>query len=74
MTAQDLAEAKAELATLRAARLQRLTGKAIASVGSTGESVAYAAVTLADIERRIVELQAEIRFADPCARGALHLC
>lgn len=49
----------ATLDDLRAARDKLLTGKRAVTVTSGGRSVSYALADLADIERRIRELEAE---------------
>lgn len=63
----DLAEMRAELAALKSARIKILTQRAIVSMreGAAGGSaeVAYGQASIADLDNRIVRLEAEIAVA-----------
>lgn len=72
MTAQELDEAKADLVLAKAA-LRRRLGKDIASVGSTGENVAYAKASVTELRDIIADLSTQIRLSDPIGYGALHI-
>lgn len=73
MNLQELQDARAELATLKASRLQRLTRGTVRSAGNGGENVSRELATYDQLDLRIRELEREIRMAEGRWFGALHL-
>lgn len=71
ITPQELAEAKADLAAVKAALRKRAGGKDIASAGSSGETVSYAKATVAELRLMKSDLEFAISLAERCG-GALH--
>jgi hypothetical protein len=73
MTPSELAEAKAELAELKAVRLARLKKGALRGVGNGSERIEREPAAYADLANRIRELDREIRMGEGTWFGTLHL-
>ena len=71
MTAQELADAKVDLAAAEAALRKRVGGKELQSATSTGEGVVYAKATVNGLRDIINELETAICCGNPYGLGAL---
>ncbi|MEE7490579.1 hypothetical protein SAMN02799622_04208 [Methylobacterium sp. UNC378MF] len=73
MTAQELDEAKADLALAKAALRRRLGPKDVAAVASTGENVALAKASVTELRDIIADLETRVRLSGPCGFGAIYI-
>ncbi|MEE8629697.1 MULTISPECIES: hypothetical protein [Methylobacterium] len=77
MTEQELAETRADLASMKEALRRRIGGKALQQVGntsgSTSETVTYAGISVAELRAMIAEAEVKIRLSSPGGYGAIHV-
>ncbi|BCM83582.1 hypothetical protein [Methylobacterium indicum] len=72
MNAQELDEAKSDLALAKAA-LRRRLGKDIQSAGTGGETVAYAKATVTELRDIISDLETRVRLSEPGGFGTIYI-